>query len=74
MNVDVKLVGFFQTGRFKHRSCVYPEGVTAQEIFEDLQLPAQHLGIILINGRHAERATALTEGDQLVLMPLLGGG
>ena len=74
MNVDVKLVGLFQTGRFKQRTCVYPEGVTAQEIFDDLQLPQQHLGIILIDGLHAERTTVLTEGDQLVLMPLLGGG
>jgi sulfur carrier protein ThiS len=74
MNVEVKLVGFFQTGRFKQKTCVYPAGVTAQEIFDDLQLPAQHLGIILINGLHAKRDTVLTEGDQLSLMPLLGGG
>lgn len=74
MNVNVKLVGLFQTGRFKQRACLYPEGVTAQEIFDDLQLPAQHLGIVLINGLHVGKESVLTEGDQLVLMPLLGGG
>ena len=74
MNIDVKLVGIFQIDKFKQKSCVYPTGTRAQDVFDDLQLPKQHLGIVLINGLHASSDTLLSEGDRLVLLPLLGGG
>ena len=74
MNIDVKLVGLFQTGRFKQQSRVYPAGTSVQDVFDDLQLPQQHLGIVLINGLHASSEAMLTDGDHLALLPLLGGG
>ena len=74
MNIEVKLVGLFQSGRFKQQSRVYPVGTSAQNVFDDLQLPQQHLGIVLINGLHASSEAILNDGDHLVLLPLLGGG
>ena len=74
MKINVKLVGLFQTGRFKQTDRDYPQGTRVHEVVEDLQLPRQHFGIILINGVHADSETVLNEGDQLVLMPIVDGG
>jgi len=74
MDIEVKLVGLFQAGRFKQKTCNYPAGTNVQQIFDDLQLPEQHLGIVLINGLHATRETVLYDGDRLALLPLLEGG
>jgi molybdopterin converting factor small subunit len=40
----------------------------------DLDLPRQHFGIVLVNGIHADSDTLLAEGDQLVIMPIVDGG
>ncbi len=74
MKINVKLVGLFQTGRFKQADCDYPQDTRVHEVVEDLQLPRQHFGIVLINGVHADREAVLNEGDQLVLMPIVDGG
>jgi sulfur carrier protein ThiS len=74
MEITVKLVGLFQTDRFKQRVCTYPPGTRVDDVVADLGLPRLHLGIVLINGVHAATDTRLTEGDQLMLLPLLGGG
>lgn len=74
IKVEVKLVGFFQTGRFRQQLCEYPTGTSALQVFDTLRLPRQHLGIVLVNGTHAEKEMILNDGDHLVLMPLLGGG
>lgn len=74
MKIEVKLVGLFQADRFKHQTCDYPAGTRAKDIFIDLHLPVQHLGIVLVNGVHVDQERVLADGDHLVLMPLLGGG
>ena len=74
MNINVKLVGLFQTGRFKQSDRDYPSAATVQEVIEDLDLPRQHFGIVLINEVHADVDTVLNEGDRLVLMPVVDGG
>ncbi len=74
MKINVKLVGLFQTGRFQQADRDYPPRVTVQEVVDDLQLPRQHFGIILVNGVHADSETLLNEGDRLVLMPIVDGG
>lgn len=74
MKINVKLVGLFQTGRFKQQDCVYAQGTRVREVIEDLELPWQHFGIVLVNGVHADSETVLVENDQLVLMPIIDGG
>jgi sulfur carrier protein ThiS len=74
MKINVKLVGLFRTGRFRQADRDYPEGIRVAEVVEDLGLPRQHFGIILINGVHADIGAVLREGDQLVLMPIVDGG
>jgi sulfur carrier protein ThiS len=74
MKINVKLVGLFQTSRFKQADRDYPQGTRVHEVVEDLQLPRQHFGITLVNGVHADSETVLHEGDKLVLMPIVDGG
>jgi len=74
MVVNVKLVGLFKTGRFRQRDLPCQEGSSIQEIVEQLELPEQHLGIILLNGCHASSETRLKPDDSLVLLPFVDGG
>mgnify|MGYP002641145301 CR=1 FL=1 len=74
MIINIKLVGLFQIGHFKQMDRIFPAGITAQGIIDDLQLPQVHIGTILINGVHTGRDTELFDGDKLVILPLLGGG
>ena len=74
MLITVSLHGIFRTNRFKQKILEYPEGSSAQKVIDDLQIPARLLGIILINGTHANSDNILHAGDTLMLLPLLDGG
>jgi len=74
MKINVKLIGLFQIGRFKQEDRRYPPGTKVQDVISELQLPTQHFGIVLINGSHAEPVAQLSDGDQLVLLPIVDGG
>ena len=74
MQIQVKLIGLFKTGRFAEQARTYPEESRVAEVVADLQLPRQHLGIVLINGRHAEEDAVLADGDELTLLPFVDGG
>jgi molybdopterin synthase sulfur carrier subunit len=74
ITINIKLIGLFQTGRFKLEEQGYPTGTTVGDVVKKLQLPEQHFGIILINGVHAKPETVLTNGDSLTLLPIIDGG
>ena len=74
MIINLKLVGLFQTGRFKQKDREYSTGIKVQDVINDLKLPQQHFGIVLVNGVHADIDTILTEVDHIVIMPIVDGG
>ena len=74
MKIKLKLFASFRIGRFKEQICEYPEGVIVKEIVQQLGIEKESLGIILLNGQHANDSKALHEGDVLSLIPLIGGG
>jgi hypothetical protein len=74
MIINVKLIGLFQEGQFKQMDRLYPDGTPVHMVINDLQLPLVHIGTILVNGVHSDREWVLSEGDKLVILPLLGGG
>ncbi|EPR43584.1 thiamine S protein [Desulfovibrio sp. X2] len=51
-----------------------PDGATAAEAIAALGIPADDVNIIFINGKAAELASPLAEGDRLGLFPAVGGG
>jgi len=74
MNVTVKLFANFRVDRFKVEQRNYSQGILCREIVADVGINEQDIGIILINGRHADLDTRLEDGDTLSLFPLVGGG
>jgi len=50
------------------------EGATVAQVLGALSIPLDKPRIILINGRHGELETALSEGDLLSLFPPVAGG
>ena len=74
MKIIVKLFASFRTGRFAIEERDYPDGTTVGQVVEDLGLPEQELGIMMVNSRHVKLDRPLVENDTLALFPLLGGG
>lgn len=74
MHVTVKLFATFRVGRFKIDQRDYPDGITCREIIADVGLSEKEIGIVLVNGRHADLDASLADGDILSLFPLVGGG
>ena len=74
MTITIRLLGAFRTGRFKEKTADFPVGTRVDEVIEHLQIPKRALGIVLINGLHAGVSDLLSEGDTLVVLPILAGG
>lgn len=74
MKVTVKLFASFQIGRFKKEEREYPEQTRIATIIEELKIPPEEVGILLVNSVHAKADKALAAGDVLAIFPLVGGG
>ena len=74
MEITVKLHGVFRSGRYKEASHRLPDGSTVRSVVEQLHLSPALLGIVLINGIHADVDQVLKHGDTLSLLPVLDGG
>ncbi len=74
MKITVSLHGVFRIDRFKLETLDYPEGSSAQKVIDDLQIPANLRGTLLINHVHATPTDTLHNGDTLMILPLLEGG
>lgn len=74
MTVTVKLFATFRENRFKVERRSYPEQTTIGQIIQQLELPENQLGAILLNARHVEKDAVLHDGDTLSIFPLVGGG
>lgn len=74
MQVTVKLFANFRHGRFNIEVRQYQQGVTVEHIVEELGIPKNELGILLVNSRHVGLDRELRDGDTLAVFPLVGGG
>lgn len=74
MHITVKLFAFFRDNRFKVQGCIFEEGTTVQQVIEHFQIPVDEVGVTMINGRHCQLETILSENDNLGIFPMIGGG
>ena len=74
MKVTVKLFATFRTDRFDIEAREYPDGTVVEQIVDELELPREKLGIVMVNSRHVDLDRELRDGDTLALFPLVGGG
>lgn len=74
MQITVKLFASFRNGRFNIELRDYPAGTCIADVVRELGIAMEEIGMIMLNGRHAEADRPLNEGETLALFPLLGGG
>jgi sulfur-carrier protein len=74
MNVTVKLFATFQEGRFEASPREYPAGTRVSDIVDELKIPRNEIGVLLVNSRHAELDRAISQGDVVAIFPQVGGG
>ena len=74
MKITVKLYAVLQLGRFKEKVYDYPSGTVVKDVIEELNLPPEHVDIMLVNGLHADAGCRLKEDDVLSLLPMVEGG
>lgn len=74
MHVTVRLFATFRIGRFAAETREYPPRAPIAEVIRELQIPESEVSMIMVNGRHAEPAQELNDGDSLALFPLVAGG
>ena len=72
--IEVRLFATLRQGRDK---IVYlaPEGLAqAADVLQNLNIPAEEVSILLVNGFHSKPETPVKDGDVLALFPPVGGG
>lgn len=74
MHVTVRLFATFREGRFNSEEWDRPERTTVREILGELGIEPKEVGVVLVNGRHADYERALVDGDVLSILPWVGGG
>ncbi len=74
INLTVKLFATLQVGRFDIKEEQFPDGTTVDDVMLRHGLAKEQVLLILINGRHADYATVLSDGDTVALFPPIGGG
>jgi molybdopterin converting factor small subunit len=74
VRIKVKLFANFRDGRFSIEDQEYPPGTRIADIIEKLGIAPGEIGIIMLESKHAEPEQVLTDGANLALFPLLGGG
>ncbi len=50
------------------------EAATVGELLAELRIPRSEAAILFVNGQRADLETAIHDGDEIRLFPLLGGG
>ena len=74
MKVTVKLYAVLQVGRYREKELDYPVGSNVGAVINSLDLPSEHVDILLVNGRHVDSEYLLQDGDVLSLLPMVEGG
>ncbi len=76
MLVRVKVYGWLTdfTGGEGDKQVQLPPGALVADLLSTLGIPAEVVGMVNVNGEHAETRDALGEGDTVYVLPHLAGG
>lgn len=74
MIVEVRLFATLREGRFKKKEIEFPQGSSMSGLLKRLQIAAEEVGILLVNGRAASADCHLNPRDIVSIFPSLGGG
>jgi sulfur carrier protein ThiS len=74
LETTVKLFGVLERGRFWEKVFAIDEGRRVGNLAQGLVLPANHVDVLLVNGRHVHAERRLADGDLLSILPMVEGG
>ena len=74
IEIDVSLFSSFRAGRFEKAGVKVPEASTVSDLLAMLKIPADDVGVLVINGRDGTLDQRLIDGDRVTLIPAIGGG
>ncbi|KKM10841.1 hypothetical protein SY88_11875 [Clostridiales bacterium PH28_bin88] len=69
-------LGEYVRRRYHHNAAALEieEGVTVGDLLDRFSIPRGEVMLVLVNGRRAETLRPLADGDEIALLPPLGGG
>lgn len=74
MRISVKLYAVLQIGRFQEKVLEVVDGSSVGDIVKILDLPPEHVDILLVNGLHVDADRTLCDDDVLSILPMVEGG
>lgn len=74
INVEVRLFAYFREGREKKKILTLAEDTEISKVLEILDIRAEEVSILLLNGRDGSADRKLGDGDVIALFPPVGGG
>ena len=72
--IEVRLFATFRDNRFKERRMDFPEDGLLRDLLRQLDIDADEVGILLVNGDSATPETKLHADDVVSIFPAIGGG
>lgn len=72
--IEVRLFATLRQGRQKIVMLESAAIATAGDILRQLDIPAEEVSILLVNGFHKKPETPVQDGDIVSLFPPVGGG
>lgn len=72
--IEVRLFATLRQGREKIIMLESATVATASDILRQLDIPAEEVSILLVNGFHKKPETPVQDGDIVALFPPVGGG
>ena len=72
--IEVRLFATLREGRGKVIMLPAEDFSTAGDIIRHLEIPAEEVAILLINGFHSKPDAPVKSGDIVALFPPVGGG
>ena len=72
--IEVRLFATLRQGREKIIMLESEPVSTVSDILRKLDIPAEEVSILLVNGFHKKTETPLQDGDIVSLFPPVGGG
>lgn len=74
LKIEVRLFATFRIGREKIQILDMPEGSKIMDVLDILNIKAEEVSILLLNGRDGDAQRMLKDSDVVSMFPPVGGG
>ncbi|MFQ6015125.1 MAG: MoaD/ThiS family protein [Anaerolineae bacterium] len=74
VEVKLTLVGMLKEYAAGEDTVTAQAGQVISEVLSELAIPPELVAVVMVNGRQESKSYRLREGDEVNLVPLVGGG